>query len=215
MVLSKTDKLCIETINTELHCTIKNEIVTNLADVIVMKIEVKVSGNSNSSHRRFMGGSQPSQWIGQAFGYKASSNLSIVCVTSKYFVIFLSVERNLESIAIQTAASTSSVIRVSWEGNDEIEESLAGFYGYQVQYKLSTDGQFMVAVNVSHVYDVTMYSANVTGLSPNTVYTVRVAMYRQLGHLFDLSTYPSRNVNTTTLRVGELYFSSLKHSSLV
>ena len=112
-------------------------------------------------------------------------------------------------------ASTSSVIRVSWEGNDEIEESLAGFYGYQVQYKLSTDGQFMVAVNVSHVYDVTMYSANVTGLSPNTVYTVRVAMYRQLGHLFDLSTYPSRNVNTTTLRVGELNFSSLKHSSLV
>ena len=76
---------------------------------------------------------------------------------------------------------------------------MVGFYGYQVEYKLSNVSQFMMAVKVSHASGVTMYSADVTGLSHNTEYTVKVTMYRQHGHLLDYSVSPSQHINTTTL----------------
>ena len=93
------------------------------------------------------------------------------------------------------------MISLSWQGNSEIEDYFSEFYGYQVQYKLSNDSQFMAAINVSHISDVIMYSANVTGLIHNTEYTVRVVMYRQHGDLFDHIAHSS-DVNTSTLCTG-------------
>ena len=110
--------------------------------------------------------------------------------------------RDLGSSTIQAKASSSSVISLSWKVYSEIEENFSGFYGYQVQYKLSDDSQFMAAVNVSHFYNVNVYSADVTGLRHNTGYTVRVAMYRQHDALFELSPHRSQDINTSTLCTG-------------
>ena len=105
-------------------------------------------------------------------------------------------------VSSHAVATSSSVITVTWKGEADIEEDLAKHYGYQVQYKLATDNKFLVAVNVSHVYDVTTYNATVTGLSHNTVYTVRVAMYRQLGDLFGINMTSSQDIYITTLCIG-------------
>ena len=118
---------------------------------------------------------------------------------------FSSEERDIGPRILQAVAPSFSVITVSWEENDGINENLARFYGYQVQYKQSNDSQFIVAVNVSHADDISMYKTNVTGLIHNTEYTVRVVMYRQHGELFDRISHSS-DVNTSTLWTGECFF---------
>ena len=111
---------------------------------------------------------------------------------------FSSEERDIGPRILQAVASSFSVIAVSWEVSNGINENSVRFYGYQVQYKPSSDSHFIVAVNVSHADDISMYKTNVTGLIHNTEYTVRVVMYRQHGELFDRISHSS-DVNTSTL----------------